>query len=168
MQPRKILASFFVLGLAAAFAQPGIGAKYGSRDPQTCDSTKEPTKGAPSVDQIRKYLPCHMEGTFNGGLYLIDDVNVQIGKGIPYATFDILARPGDADPASVIYPIRGSFKKYQCFQAKDYPAGQNCTVYAEPKASGICWRTTFGDWTCNMSGGGSTVITPKMPPPPRR
>lgn len=30
-------------------------------------------------------------------------------------------------------------------------AGKNCTSYDQPKAEGVCWKTTFGDWGCNMN-----------------
>jgi hypothetical protein len=145
-------------------AQPGIGAKYGARDPMACPSTKEPTSGPPSADQARKYLQCHRENVFNGGLYLLGDIVLEVGKGVPYNQYDQYSRPGDADASSPIYPIRGNLKSYQCFILKNYPAGKNCTMYDESKATGYCYRTSFGDWTCNMSGVKS-MGTNGLPPP---
>jgi hypothetical protein len=42
--------------LELAHGQPGIGSRYGSRDPSVCKSQKEPATGAPSPSQIADYL----------------------------------------------------------------------------------------------------------------
>ena len=49
------IATIFLLGaFASTFAQNGIGAKYGSRDPQTCADKTLPKTGAPSAAQAAK------------------------------------------------------------------------------------------------------------------
>jgi hypothetical protein len=60
------------------------------------------------------------------------------------------------DPSKPVYPIRGSYDKYQCdalnpkLGMKGRNAGDNCSVYPNPKAEGICYTTTFGEWDCLM------------------
>lgn len=52
-----------------------------------------------------------------------------------------------------LYPIRGSFTKYQCKDPKtDYIKipGKTCNRTENPDAKGYCYKTTFGDWSCNM------------------
>ena len=46
----SLLVAIFLLGaFASAFAQVGIGAKYGARDPRTCANKKSPRTGALSA-----------------------------------------------------------------------------------------------------------------------
>ena len=54
-------------------AQTGVGAKFGARDPLTCASTKEPSKGAPSPEQAKQYVRCHWEKVEAGNsLFLLE------------------------------------------------------------------------------------------------
>ena len=59
----------------------------------------------------------------------------------------------DVDASQPVYPIRGSYQQYQCNNPKTsvYKAGQNCSLSNIPKASGVCYKTTFGDWTCTIA-----------------
>lgn len=135
-------------------AQKGIGAKYGARDPLTCASTKDPAKGAPSPEQAKQYLRCHLENVGSGAnLYLLENVSVEVGKGTPFLELPKSARPFNADPDALVYPIRGSYVQYQCsvLSAMSQNAGKNCNSGAQKNATGHCFRTAFGDWTCNMS-----------------
>jgi hypothetical protein len=162
------------VAMQTAPAQAGEGAKYGTRDPQTCASAKEPAKGAISAELARKYVICQKEEVAHtqGFIYLLENVTVEIGKGVPLLELSRGARPTDGDPDGVVYPIRGSLKEYQCAVASDGGAlgprynniGKNCNVYDEPKATGTCYRTTFGDWHCSMSDLNSRQI-PNQPPP---
>lgn len=143
----------------AALAQSGSGAKYGTRDPQTCSSMKEPAKGAPSSALAAKYVTCQFEKEVNGNsIYLLTDVKVEVGGGIPYQQLPNIHRPGGADPNTMVYSIRGSFKKYMC--AVVHPsgvlanAGKSCRIYDVPKATGICYRDNFGEWSCSLNGDG--------------
>lgn len=162
-----VMASMLIV--VNALAQKGIGAKYGTRDPQTCDSTKEPTKGAPSPALVEKYVACTVEGESGGMLYLIENVKVEIGKGTPWMELDRGARPSDGDKDGLVYPIRGSQDRYQCSQVSDYwkNRGKNCNVYHQTRATGTCYRTTFGDWHCNMSDL-SAAQQPNVAPPPAK
>src|ERR1035441_10285017 len=58
----------------------------------------------------------------------------------------------DADVNSPVYPIRGSYDGYTC-GLLDPPRtvyGRNCMVQGQPQATGSCYRTSFGDWSCGM------------------
>jgi hypothetical protein len=151
---------------AQANRAPTVGAKYGTRDPHTCNSTKEPSQGAISVEQAKQYFFCGAErvldavgrnGTY---LYLKENVKIEVGKGVPY-------QPGanfypDMDQSSLVYPIRGSFVTYQCWAGSD---GRNCASYDTLNASGSCYRTAFGDWSCTMSGSEGEWRFNVAPPP---
>ena len=155
----QIVAIAIALG-AAATASAGVGSKYAARDPVTCDSTKAPASGAPSAQQALQYTKCGEEGedSFHH-LILTSDMRVEIGKGRPFqggGNSDINMH--DVDPSQPIYPIRGSYKMYQCSNvaAGDpwqsiYTAGKNCDVYDYKAATGACYKTTFGDWKCFMT-----------------
>ncbi|MGI8467905.1 MAG: hypothetical protein ACR2N3_05580 [Pyrinomonadaceae bacterium] len=145
------IATIIMLGASAsAFAQ-GIGAKYGSRDPQTCADTKTPARGAISAALATKYVICAQDGEQSSQLYLVENVKVTVGGGRPYNSFsDSYAT--SIDTTAPVYPIRGSLDKYQCDKVSAYMdnAKRNCTLYHEPKAEGKCYKTTFGDWYCSM------------------
>ena len=137
---------------AAALAQAGVGAPYGTRNPETCKSKKEPSKGAPSSEQARQLFACTVEGVSGGTLYLVEKVTIEVGKGTRFFDLAAGARPSDADRDGLIYPIRGSLRRYSCGIPSSIlnNAGKNCTVFEEPKATGDCYRTSFGDWKCSM------------------
>jgi hypothetical protein len=136
-------------------AQPGIGAKFGSRDPFVCKSKTQPASGAPSGQQLVDLIRCGSAGerVYDGQLYLLENVKAEIGKGRPYVYTDYGHK---LDPSKPVYPIRGSFDKYQCtalnpkIGMKGRNPGDNCSIYPQPKAEGICYTTTFGEWDCLM------------------
>ena len=143
------IATLFLLGtFNMTFAQ-GIGAKYGSRDPQTCANTKSPAKGAITAAQAAKYVVCAQDGEQSSLLYLVENVKVSVGGSRAYNSFsDSYATSIDTN--APVYPIRGSLDKYQCDKVSSDNAKRNCTLYHEPKAEGKCYKTTFGDWYCSM------------------
>jgi hypothetical protein len=58
------------------------------------------------------------------------------------------------DTSFPVYPIRGSYQKYQCGHTQGswvYKPGQNCDLITTPQASGVCYKTSFGDWACRMA-----------------
>ena len=131
-------------------ALTGIGAAYGARNPRTCANTKAPASGPISVQQAIQYFICGREHEESNYLYLVDQVQIQVGKGRPY--LPNTDRMSDADLDSPVYPIQGSFMKYQIERLSElFPNnGKNCTSYANRNASGKCYRTSFGDWKCQM------------------
>jgi hypothetical protein len=142
--------------LGVAHGQTGVGAAYGSRNPAVCKSTKSPASGVPSASQLKDYVRCdvYLGEKANGKtIYLLENLQVEIGKGRPYQ--DSEKGVSNIDPSQPVYPIRGSYDKYSCavLVAGGLPnatRGANCAIFKEPRASGICYKTTFGEWGCMM------------------
>lgn len=160
MKAKSIITGFFALAALTAFvfaisaATDGVGAKYGGRDPHTCQSKKEPTKGAISAEQAKQYFICGVEGESSSSfswLTLVENVKVEVGKARPYQQLSD-SHP-DTDTTAPLYPIRGRFTQYQCDQLSSYDrnTGKNCAVFNNPNATGVCYKTTFGDWNCKMN-----------------
>ena len=127
----------FLLGASGSiFAQNGIGKKYNSRDPQPCGKTASRGKSPTAAEAVASVICNGEHEVGNESLFLYEDVQVtQVGKGSPY-------KPGvdynvdDLDPAFLIYPIRGSLKKYQCGIPSLSPSGKSCRLYDERDAKG--------------------------------
>ncbi len=142
--------------LSVLVPQKGVGAPYGARDPYTCSSTTTPKTGAITVATAEEYAICGFEHESNGFLYLVENVNLQVGRGVvPRGTFYI-PKPG-MDPKAPVYALRGTYDWYQCGKEDPtyapYAPGKNCSVHHEVNGSGSCARTTFGDWKCNLEMG---------------
>ena len=165
------IATLFIFGASgSAFAQAGIGAKYGSRDPITCADTKAPAKGAITVALATQYARCVAEGADRDNIWLLEDLKIQVGAATPYNPKDHY--PADINVKAPVYPLRGSYKRYACAPITDEKGwenrGANCTVFYNTKATGVCFKTNFGDWYCGIGGnfGGDTNLTEyKMRPP---
>ena len=143
---------------AAALARqprPGnsLGAKYGTREPKTCAIRTAPPKGAPSADQARQYFICDAEHELSSHLFLVANVKVQVAPASHPASRSILG--GDLDPTQPIWDISGSFTQYQCSQAAPsdnaYSRTHNCSLNDMPTATGYCYKSTSGEWHCEMS-----------------
>lgn len=142
-------------GLAAApptpaSAQQTLGAKYGTREPRTCADRTAPARGAITAAQALRYFICDAESEFGPKLYLVENVQLQVGRSRPFQMrTDAFT---DVDPSQPVYPIRGGFVRYQCGEPNkiENNFGKNCSVYESPNASGICYKTTFEEWHCTM------------------
>ncbi len=112
-----------------------------------------------------------MEYVSSNDLYLVENVKVAVGGGIPYAAIIGHRSFSEIDVKHPVYPIRGSFLQYQCQDPKTAyvgPPNTNCITYNQPKATGYCYKTTFGDWRCHMSDGSGTEkenVRYKVAPP---
>ena len=161
------IATLFIFSaFTSTFAQKGIGAKYGSRDPQTCADSKSPKTGAPSPAQAAQYVVCSSEHEVNY-LYLAENVVVQqIGKGRPYNINEDINVP-DIDVKTSVYAIRGSYTGYQCgkINLDRTNTNRNCTKHEYPQAKGLCYKDTFGDWHCSMVDVKSDISETDVPPP---
>ena len=155
------------LPLRSIAAQPGTGARYGARDARTC--TVPAPRGTPNVAQVTQAFICASENEYDGRLlYLIENVRVQVGRGRPFQMRTDAYK--DVDPSGTIYPIRGSFTKYQCSlrsheQAMGSDPNTNCTASAKPSASGVCYTTTFGDLRCDMYDINAPLSSVRVAPP---
>lgn len=146
------IVTFIVLGASSfVFAQNGIGKKYNAREPRECSETASKTK-IPTNAEVVASVICNSEHEAGiETLYLVDDVKVtQIGKGTPYKRGSY-ANISDIDLDYLIYPIRGSYKKYQCTLSDGKTPEKSCLLYDEQKASGNCYKNTFGQWKCGLS-----------------
>ncbi len=160
------IAAIFIFGVFGSTFAQGIGAKYGSRDPQICADAKAPTKGAMTAALATKYVICAQEHISGEYLHLVDDVIVQVGGGVPYEPRNFPNR-ADIAPKSTVYPLRISFKSYMCSAiSAAVIKGHNCAVSERPKATGFCTKTTFGDWYCNASSSDTAENWEYRVPPP--
>jgi len=132
---------------------PVIIPAYQGRAPRQCTSVTAP----PSVSQATAMVQCWSDAVSAFGLFLYQDVKVQIGSSRPYliTSDSYLAQ---IDPTAIVYPIRGSYTSYACHGINNLvPPGKQCSRQAVPQAMGMCWKTSFGDWKCYMQGNVSGV-----------
>jgi len=159
---------FLIVASGLAYAQNVKGADYRSRDPVSCPSKRGPIKGAPTPEQAKRYVMCQLEVVMYAPyLILLDNVQVEVGKGRPYDP-DSDSLMSDADRDSLVYPIRGSYDMYTCSPIDaSTPRGRNCALTPHPRATGVCYRTTFGDWDCEMTDPSALSPTRQGVAPPR-
>ena len=169
-QTTVAIALWIVFGVAGvpAYAQPGSGKPYESRDSLTCKSKKEPAKGAPSGSQLKEYVQCANEKVAGGYILLFQNVQVEIGTSRPYNAWSDSGN-SSIDNFQPVYPIRGSYDLYSCRPpgSMGFPAGKNCNVRKAAEFTGTCFKTTFNDWSCPVKsvGDGLAGITYSVPPP---
>lgn len=160
------VATFITFGAAnSIFAQNGIGKKYNSRDPRPCSETASKTK-VPTNAEVVASVICNSEHEAGiETLFLVDEVKItQIGKGTPYVR-GVYPNMSDIDLDFLIYPIRGSFKKYQCtLSTPTNEPVKSCLLYDEVKAEGRCFKNSFGQWVCGMSDSTVRDSTKAFPP----
>ena len=126
-----IVLTFGAFNATVAQDKKSIGARYGSREPRTCEDTKAPARGAITAALAQKYLNCQMEGIWSNDLYLVENVKVEVGGGISYAAIMGQYSLDQIDVKYPVYPIRGSFLKYQCQDPETAyvgPPNTNCTT----------------------------------------
>jgi hypothetical protein len=149
------------------FALNGSGAEWGARDPGRCNSLEIET--APTPDQVVEMLRCkHEVALATGELWLMENIQVSVGKATPFveAYGDYVMDDGDTE--STAYNIRGSFTwavcKTKVDAAKYGDADLNCYEQDVPEAKGVCWKTTFGDYRCRFVGSVAATRPSTSPP----
>jgi len=146
--------------------QGSVAGPYGAREPATC-SAADQAQGKPTADQVARYVKCTLEGVADGALFLIE--NIQVREVGDAAQVDASFYP-DIDTRQPVYPIRGSLLRYNCDRegrnigGSLNPPGANCTSFLEANASGYCYKTIAGVWSCSMSDL-VTRKTEKVAPP---
>jgi hypothetical protein len=133
--------------------QASVSGPYGAREPATCTAADQ-AAGKPTAAQVAQYIRCTIEGIADGALFLIENIQVrEIGDA---EQFDASFFP-DIDTRQPVYPIRGSLLRYNCDRegrnvswGRAEP-GANCVTFLEENASGHCYKTTAGVWSCSMS-----------------
>ena len=159
-------AAILMLGaLNSTFAQ-GVGAPYAAREPRTCADKTSPKSGALSAAKAAEYVVCENEVIWSEYLFFVDDVKVQVGAGRRYNPREDINFSG-IDTKFLIYPIRGSYKSYQC--TKIFPdktnLNRNCNLTNNPNAIGACYKKEFGEWRCMLTDIQGAVIEDHIPPP---
>jgi hypothetical protein len=145
----------------------GIGAQYGTRERATCNSRSGPI----NATTARQYFICDTEGESLGrAMILVTNVSVQVAASRAFNWNQDSAHNG-IDPSQPVYDIRGSFQEYMCnkpiFADNAFAVTHNCSLYNEPQAQGTCYKTTFGEWHCDMAdaNGGNTPAARNVMPP---
>jgi hypothetical protein len=151
-----------------ANCQAGAGKPYGSRDPFVCRGQKEPARGAPSPSQLKDYVRCQMETGDGFKGMLLENVKAEVGTSRPYSSFTD-SGASDIDVRQPVYPIRGSADYYKCAVLGVDAPGHNCLVLKALEFKGICYKTTFGEWSCPSDypnyGVKYDEAQKEMPPP---
>lgn len=173
---RFVILGAVLAAAAASQAYAGVGAIYGTRDPHTCASKTAPKSGPITPALAVKYFTCQFEKEDpDGYLWLVENVKVQVGRGVPYANTG-LYRTSDATPQTLVYALRGSFDKYLCGKIdrkghmfdghrQGMNVGKNCTLWHARHATGYCYRSaSFGDWKCSMTDLDAKQIANQPPP----
>ena len=167
---RFLLTTLTIAGsLGLAHGQAGVGKKFDTRDPHECSALPKVTGSAPSPGQIRDLVTCKSESTGGCCIYLVENVKVEIGKSRPFSSWSDVGNQ-DIDHSQPVYPIRGTADKYQCQPpgGPPYPPkGKNCAVRMASPFQGICYKTTFGDWSCPVQDAENPLkgVQANMPPP---
>jgi len=159
-----------VAGLVASgpsLAIDGSGAEFGARDPGPCTSIR--LDGAPAPGQVVEMLRCtHEVALSTGELWLMQDVQVEVGAAVPYTEVYGTYVMADGDIMSNAYHIRGSFTWAVCTTLADAAlygrAGTNCEEKEVPSAKGVCWKTSFADYRCRFVGPVVKTSGPTAPP----
>lgn len=152
----------------AAIARPGDATAWGARNPGECPSIQP--KAAPSIAQVMTMVRCRHEVIERDGgeLVLMENLKVSIGAPMPFvAAYNSWVMP-EADTRSKVYPIRGSYTWSHCKTRHDASIygnpDLNCWESDVTAAKGVCWKTTFGDWSCLLSGSAFGRREPTAPP----
>lgn len=148
-----VAGAMLAMGLSAPAMAQSAGTKYGTREPTKCPSVTTPKNGPPSAAAIKQLVMCNSERDLGQSIYLMDNVQVQVGASRRYVAADALLTT-DADTKAPEYPIRGSFTEVSCIRQFAWSSfkGKNCTTTHITEDHGVCWRTTFGDWRCGFGG----------------
>lgn len=161
-----LAASLTLLVVVTLAAQANAqGAAFGTRDPLTCQPY---TANSMTQDTSGKLFRCSNEVVTGDYIYLIENLTIQVGAARKALSSDSYH---DLDPNAMVYPIRGSFTRYQCSKVFNIDSshtnvGTNCAAYPQPRAEGTCYRTTFGDWQCKMFDRVTDSSTARMHVPP--
>jgi len=124
-----------------------VGARYGTREPRTCDHRKSDI----SADDVKDLFICDSEHEFGGTLFLVSDVSLVTTSPRPYNPNQDAAKK-DIDPNQPVVDLSASYNNYQCSQlpssVMDFPGNKNCNEAKLSNAAGACYKTKAGEWHC--------------------
>jgi hypothetical protein len=127
---------------------PQMSATYQTREPRICKALATP----PTLGQAAALVQCTMDKDRPTGLFLMQQVKLQMGTARSYQP-ETDSDLTEIDMTAPVYPLSGSLTVYWCSPITAMtPAGKGCVVSPTPVAVGKCWKTTFGDWKCNLAG----------------
>jgi hypothetical protein len=160
MRPTR-LTLILVLAVLASLTSTSSSAQnaakdYGTREPATCTGLRTlPGSRPPTAEEATRFVRCYRESIAGGRISLVENLVVQVGPPRPYQhgvdSYDSI------DPRQPVYPIRGSLTAWGCDAlrtpqqlAGGFPdnRGKNCDSYREPEAKGICYKSSFKEWSC--------------------
>ena len=156
-----------VRGSRGAPQASSVAGPYGAREPVRCGG-EDQAQGKPTAAQVAQYIKCTLEGIADGGLFLVE--NIQVREVGDAETIDDPSFYPDIDIRKPMYPIRGSLLRYNCeregrvVEWGKADKGANCLTSLETNAAGQCYMTTAGVWNCSMSDL-AAHNTPKVAPP---
>ena len=107
----------------------------------------------------------NLSGSVGDLLYLVTDVNIEVGKGRPFNPANDSFN--SIDPSQLVYPIRGTYVGWQCSVLGSIGgvAGKNCARSSGPTIGGSCYKDAFGDWHCNLCCYMGSSSKAGFPPP---
>ncbi|BCL37970.1 hypothetical protein [Nostoc sp. MS1] len=116
----------------------------------TCPSRTEPTTGAPSVEQVKTYFQCDTEKEVDigdGYLKWITNLTIEVAPVSRPFNERTDGRYLSIDIKEPVYDIRGTYINHFCNKRNGY-----CDIDQYYGSAGICYRNTFRDWHCHMTG----------------
>lgn len=135
---------------------PTFGEGFKARDPRKCTSVKD----VPSPNQAAALIQCGMESGDAYSVSLWQNVGVELGQSRPYQyTSD--SHYSSIDTTSPVYPIRVTADHLTCMRDD-----ATCLGHHSAKATGDCYKTTFGDWNCFFSTTDQVDPAESRPAPP--
>jgi len=146
--PANMASSFGVESAPAPAAlDDSVGARYGTRDPRHCNRRPDHFSSAEAKD----VFICDSEREFNGNLYLVSEVSLEVSTARAFNP-SVDARKAGIDRNQPIIDIRASYNRFECSQLPashmDNPNVRNCNEFHTSGASGACFRNTAGEWHC--------------------
>jgi hypothetical protein len=127
---------------------PQMNVNYQAREPRLCKGLT----AAPNPRQAAALVQCTMDVDRPTGLFLMQEVTLAMEAPRAYAG-ETDGNLAEIDMTAPVIALSGSLKVYWCSPVgPGYPAGRNCQMSPTPMAAGKCWKTTFGDWKCNLIG----------------
>ena len=139
--------------------------QYGGRAPRPCPAIHH----RPSDKEAAVLAQCTMEGSRGPTETLLTNVQVHITGSHKFSTDNAGAynpadnNSKDIDNRAEVLVIVGYAKQYAC-GAQSFAPGKSCTITAMPNGTGVCWKTSYGEYRCNfVSVGGNGY---QLGPPP--
>lgn len=149
--PMGVLTAFGVESAPAPEStELSVGARYGTRDPRGCDRRPEHFTAA----EAKEIFTCDAEHEFNGKLYLVSEVSLEVSGPRPFnAMLD--TKRLNIDHAQRVVEILATYNNFQCDQLPashfDNPQNRNCNEFHARTIPAACFESTSGDWHCVLS-----------------